>query len=87
MIEDDRFDRAVVALDAVISQTVNMNPGYEDGLVAGMMDFLNGWFSDDAYRRVNWTVPGSYEHEFSRGYRLFVPSPTDQPLSGRAPIR
>jgi hypothetical protein len=78
---------AVVALDAVIAQTGNMNPGYEDGLVAGMMDFLNGWFSNDAYRRVNWPVPGSYEDEFSLGYRLFVPSPTDHSLSKTAPIR
>ena len=69
--EDERFDRAVVALDAVVAQTSNLSPTYEDGLVAGMMDFLKGWFSDEAYRGID---------DFGHGYRVFMPSPVDHPL-------
>ena len=58
--EDKRFDRAVVALDAVVAQTSGMTAGYEDGLVAGAMDCLNGWFSDGIYRTIDCAVPGSY---------------------------
>jgi hypothetical protein len=49
---DERFDRAVAALDSVVAQTTSMSPGYEDGLVAGMMDFLHGWFADESYRAI-----------------------------------
>jgi hypothetical protein len=66
MIEDERFDRAVAALDTVVAQTSGMTAGYEDGLAAGMMDFLHGWFSDETYRATD---------DFGRGYRVFVPSP------------
>jgi hypothetical protein len=70
----ERFDRAVVTLDAVIAQTTRMNAGYEDSLVAGVMDFLHGWFSSEIYRTIDWAVPGPYEHELSRDYKFFVPS-------------
>ena len=53
----------------------------------GRIDFLKGWFSNVAYHKIDWTVPGSYEHEFSLGYRFFVPSPADHPLSKPTPIR
>jgi hypothetical protein len=52
----ERFDRAVVTLDAVIAQTARMNAGYEDSLVAGVMDFLHGWFSSEIYRTIDWAV-------------------------------
>jgi hypothetical protein len=71
---NERFDRAVVTLGAVIAQTTRMNAGYEDSLVAGVMDFLHGWFSSEIYRTIDWAVPGPYEHEFSRDYKFFVPS-------------
>ena len=87
MIEEYRFDRAVLALDAAVAQTTSMSAGCEDGLVAGMMDFLNGWFSPETYRTIDWASPGSYEHEFSRGYRLFMSSPMDHPLDKCASIR
>ena len=32
--EEERFDRAVVALDGVVAQTSNLSASYEDGLVA-----------------------------------------------------
>ena len=44
MIEDYRFDRAVLALDAAMAQTTITSAGYEDGLVAGMMDFSTAGF-------------------------------------------
>ena len=45
-----KFDWLVKILDTVIAQASQMGPGYEDGLMAGMIDFLKGWFSDEAYR-------------------------------------
>ena len=63
--EHERFDRAVKILDAAIAQTSQMSSGYEDGLVAGMLDFLNGWFADESYRAIHWASPGSYDHDFS----------------------
>jgi hypothetical protein len=83
---DERFDRAVAALDSVVAQTTSMSPGYEDGLVAGMMDFLHGWFADESYRAIKRAATGSYEHDFSRGYRVFMPSPLDHNLRRKAPI-
>ena len=49
-----------------------MSPSYEDGLVAGMMDFLHGGFSDDIYCATD---------DFGRGYACSCPSPIDHPPS------
>ena len=38
--QDERFDRAVKALDAAITQGSHVRPGYEDGLVGEMLDTI-----------------------------------------------
>jgi hypothetical protein len=73
---DERFERAVAALTR-LSRNHRMSPSYEDGVVAGMMDFLHGWFSDDIYCATD---------DFGRGYACSCPSPIDHPLGRQAPI-
>ena len=47
--DDERFDRAVATLYEILDATPGITSGYEDGMVAGMMDFLSGWFCDDIF--------------------------------------
>ena len=83
--DNERFERAVATLYEVIDAAPGISSGYEDGMVARMMDFFSGWFSDDTFYGVD--SKSEYSSDFTHGYRRFVPSPTDHPLDRPAPKR
>ena len=80
-VDNGRFDRAVKILDAIIGQGSHSGPGYEDGLVAGMLDSLTGWFADESYHAFVWASPGFYGRS---SYRCAKGKGT---LTGLAPCR
>ena len=53
-----------------------MNAGYEDSLVAGVMDFLHGWFSSEIYRTIRFGPSLVTYMNMSSvvDYKFFVPS-------------
>jgi hypothetical protein len=83
--DDERFDRAVATLYEILDATPEITSGYEDGMVAGMIDFLSGWFCGEVFYGVDSKSEDS--REFTHGYRRFVPSPTDHPLDRPTPKR